>query len=209
MFKFPENGLYIKCSKEEKKKAGDPGKGAQATGALPEKSIKIMQSAPGRYGREVLENRTSCTSERPALKKEMFIMKYLTSDSLNSLFKPFSGWFDNNYSASVMRTDVKSNDKEYTLSIDLPGVDKNNIEISLQDGYLTVQAVRHSEESEKDEKSNYVFRERTYGRMSRSFYVGEGVKEESVKAKYDNGILTVIVPKYNEEEKALKKIAIE
>ena len=136
-------------------------------------------------------------------------MKYLTSDSLNSLFKPFSGWFDNNYSASVMRTDVKSNDKEYTLSIDLPGVDKNNIEISLQDGYLTVQAIRHSEESEKDEKSNYVFRERTYGRMSRSFYVGEGVKEESVKAKYDNGILTVIVPKYNEEEKALKKIAIE
>ena len=49
-------------------------------------------------------------------------MKYLTSDSLNSLFKPFSGWFDNNYSASVMRTDVRSNDKEYTLSIDLPGI---------------------------------------------------------------------------------------
>ena len=73
MFERAEKGLYIKCSKEEKKKAGDPGKGAQATGALPEKSIKIMQSAPGRYGREVPENRTSCTSGRPTSKKEMLL----------------------------------------------------------------------------------------------------------------------------------------
>ena len=75
-------------------------------------------------------------------------MKYLTSDSLNSLLKPFSGFFDNNY--SVMRTDVKSNDKEYTLSVDLPGIDKNNIDISLQDGYLTIEAVRNNEETEKE-----------------------------------------------------------
>ena len=134
-------------------------------------------------------------------------MKYLTADSLNSLLKPFSGFFDNNY--SVMRTDVKSNDKEYTLSVDLPGIDKNNIDISLQDGYLTIEAVRNNEETEKDENSNYVFRERTYGRMSRTFYVGEGIREENIKAKYENGILTVVVPKYKEEEKALKKIAIE
>ena len=108
-----------------------------------------------------------------------------------------------------MRTDVKSNDKEYTLSVDLPGIDKNNIDISLQDGYLTIEAVRNNEETEKDENSNYVFRERTYGRMSRTFYVGEGIREENIKAKYENGILTVVVPKYKEEEKALKKIAIE
>lgn len=55
MFKFPETGLYIKCSKEEKKKAGDPGKEAQATDPLPEKSIKIMRAAPGQNGHEVPE----------------------------------------------------------------------------------------------------------------------------------------------------------
>ena len=104
-------------------------------------------------------------------------MKYLTSDSLNSLLKPFSGWFD--AGSSIMN------------------------------GYLTVEAVRNHEETEKDEKSNYVFRERTYGRMSRTFYVGDGIREENIKAKYDNGILTVVVPKYREEEKPLKRIAVE
>ena len=83
-------------------------------------------------------------------------MKYLTSDSLNSLLKPFGGWFDTNY--NIMKTDVKSNDKEYTLSVDLPGVDKKDIDISLKDGYLTIEAVRRSEESEGGEKSEYVFR---------------------------------------------------
>ena len=116
----------------------------------------------------------------------MFIMKYLTSDSLNSLLKPFSGWFD--AGSSIMKTDVKSDDKEYTLSIELPGIDKQNINIALEDGYLTVEAVRNHEETEKDEKSNYVFRERTYGRMSRTFYVGDGIREE---------------------EKPLKRIAVE
>ena len=136
----------------------------------------------------------------------MIIMKY--TDSLSTLLRPFSGWFDNSYS-SVMKTDVKANDKEYTLSVDLPGVNKSDIEISLQDGYLTIEATRHSEETDKEEKANYVFREKTYGRMSRSFYVGDGISEDSIKAKYENGILTVVVPKYREEDKALKRISIE
>ena len=183
MFKRKKSGLYIKCSKEEKNPQRNLGKGAPKERTLPRNPLKKYMN------------------------KEMFIMKYLTSDSLNSLLKPFSGFFDNNY--SVMRTDVKSNDKEYTLSVDLPGIDKNNIDISLQDGYLTIEAVRNNEETEKDENSNYVFRERTYGRMSRTFYVGEGIREENIKAKYENGIWTVVVPKYKEEEKALKKTAIE
>jgi len=136
-------------------------------------------------------------------------MKYSTSDSLNSFLKPFSGWFENTAS-SVMRTDVKSNDKEYVLSIDLPGVDKENIDISLQDGYLTIEAVRNNHtEGEQEERYNYVIREKTYGRMTRTFYVGDGIREENIKAKHENGILTVVVPKYKEEEKTFKKIAIE
>ncbi|MFQ7076588.1 MAG: Hsp20/alpha crystallin family protein [Christensenellaceae bacterium] len=90
--------------------------------------------------------------------------------------------------------------------MELPGIDKQNINIALEDGYLTVEAVRNHEETEKDEKSNYVFRERTYGRMSRTFYVGDGIREENIKAKYDNGILTVVVPKYREEEKPSREL---
>lgn len=105
---------------------------------------------------------------------------------------------------------VKANDKEYILSVDLPGVDKNNIELGLEDGYLTIEATRSAhKETEGEGKYDYVIREKTYGRMSRSFYVGEGIKEENVKAKYENGILTVTVPKYKEEEKVLKKISID
>ena len=135
-------------------------------------------------------------------------MKYLTNDSINALFKPFGGWFDS-ATPSVMRTDVKANDKEYILSVDLPGVDKKDIEIGLQDGYLTIEATRNFETPSDNEKFDYVVREKTYGKMSRSFYVGEGIKEENVKAKYENGILTVVVPKYREEEKILKKISVD
>lgn len=132
-------------------------------------------------------------------------MRYLTSDSLNSLLKPFGGWFDSNH--SVMQTDVVSNDKEYVLSVDLPGVDKKDISVGLQDGYLTIEAVRNN--TATDEGSEYVFRERSFGRMSRSFYIGEGIAEESIKAKYENGILTVAVPKYKEEAKLPKRISVE
>jgi HSP20 family molecular chaperone IbpA len=134
-------------------------------------------------------------------------MKYNTNESFNSLLKPFGSWFD--AGSGVMKTDVKSNDNQYLLSIDLPGVNKSDIDISLSDGYLTIEAVRHSENADNNEKYNYVFRERTFGRMSRTFYVGDGISEDKIKAKYDNGILSVIVPKYTEEEKALKKISIE
>lgn len=135
-------------------------------------------------------------------------MKYLTNDSFNSLFKPFGGWFDG-ATPSVMRTDVKASDKEYILSVDLPGVDKKNIELGLQDGYLTIEATRSPEPAEENGNFDYVVREKTYGKMTRSFYVGDGIKEENVKAKYENGILTVIVPKYREEEKTLRKISVD
>ena len=130
-------------------------------------------------------------------------MKYLTSDSLNSLLRPFGSWFD--AGSGVMKTDVQSTENEYVLNIDVPGVTKENVNISLSDGYLTIEAVRNSSTENKD----YVVRERTFGRMSRTFYVGDDIREENVKAKYDNGVLTVIVPKYKEEEKPLRRITIE
>ncbi len=95
----------------------------------------------------------------------------------------------------VMRTDVKENDKGFTLDIDLPGYKKENISAELKDGYLTVSAKADEEHEEKAEDGTYIRRERTFGSCSRSFYVGEAIEENDIKAKFEDGILKVFVPK--------------
>lgn len=109
----------------------------------------------------------------------------------------------------VMKTDIKENDKEYELTIELPGYKKENVNAELKDGYLIINATNEMNEEEKDEKG-YIRKERYYGSCQRSFFVGKNLKEEDIKAKYDNGVLTLTVPKEVErlpEEK--KYIAIE
>ena len=109
----------------------------------------------------------------------------------------------------VMKTDIKENDKEYELTIELPGYKKENVNAELKDGYLIVNATNEKNEEEKDEKG-YIRKERYYGSCQRSFFVGKNLKEEDIKAKFDNGVLTLNVPKEAErlpEEK--KYIAIE
>ncbi len=109
----------------------------------------------------------------------------------------------------VMKTDIKENDKEYELTIELPGYKKENVNAELKDGYLIINATNEKNEEEKDEKG-YIRKERYYGSCQRSFFVGKNLKEEDIKAKYDNGVLTLTVPKEVDrlpEEK--KYIAIE
>jgi HSP20 family molecular chaperone IbpA len=109
----------------------------------------------------------------------------------------------------VMKTDIKENDKEYELTIELPGYKKENVNAELKDGYLIINATNEKNEEEKDEKG-YIRKERYYGSCQRSFFVGKNLKEEDIKAKFDNGVLTLNVPKEVErlpEEK--KYIAIE
>ncbi len=95
----------------------------------------------------------------------------------------------------VMRTDVKESDKGYTLDIDLPGYKKEDISAEIKDGYLTVSAKTNEEHEEKEEDGTYIRRERTFGSCSRSFYVGEEIEESEIKAKFEDGILKVFVPK--------------
>ncbi len=95
----------------------------------------------------------------------------------------------------VMRTDVKESDKGFTLDIDLPGYKKEDISAELKDGYLTVSAKTNDEHEEKDDNGTYIRRERTFGSCSRSFYIGEEIEESEVKAKFEDGILKVFVPK--------------
>ena len=109
-----------------------------------------------------------------------------------------------------MKTDIKEKDGMYLLDIDLPGFEKENIKAELNDGYLTISATRNTSEDKSDEESGYVYRERSCGSCSRSSYVGNSVKEEDIKAAYNNGTLSLTFPKEAPQQIEEKKyIAIE
>ena len=95
----------------------------------------------------------------------------------------------------VMRTDIKENDKGFTLSIDLPGYKKEDITAEIKDGDHSVSAKTSEEHEDKDEDGTYIRKERTFGSCSRNFYIGEEIEETEVKAKFEDGILKVFVPK--------------
>ena len=114
------------------------------------------------------------------------------------------------HAKNMMKTDVKEKDNGYEVAIDLPGFKKDELHLELNDGYLTISAEKGLDKDEKDKNDKYIRRERYAGSMSRSFYVGENMKEEDIHAKYENGILTLDVPK--EQKKAVPEkryIAIE
>ena len=111
----------------------------------------------------------------------------------------------------LMKTDIKDTDSGYEITMNLPGVKKEDVKAELKDGYMTVSAVTSSNKDEKDEKGRYIRRERYSGSCSRSFYVGEGVTEADIKAKFEDGTLKMLVPK-KEEKLAVenkKYVAIE
>ena len=94
---------------------------------------------------------------------------------------------------SIMKTDIKETEDQYVLSVELPGFNKEDVKLSLKDGYLNISAATQNEDEEKDGK--FLRRERYTGSMTRSFYVGEDITEEDVKAKFGNGVLTLSLPK--------------
>ena len=100
--------------------------------------------------------------------------------------------------SKVMKTDIKEKKDKYIIDIDLPGYEKEDIKMEISDGYLTVHASVNKEMD--DEKGKYVRKERYVGECSRSFYVGENVKEEEIKAKFKNGTLTIEVPKKDDKK---------
>ena len=108
---------------------------------------------------------------------------------------------------NFMKKDVKECDKDYKLEIEMPGYDKKDINLSLDNGYLTVSAKKEFSEEEKDEENNYIRRERRFGSCTRSFYVGE-VREEEINAKLENGVLNIIIPKEIKKIETKKNIEI-
>ena len=115
-----------------------------------------------------------------------------------------------NMAKNIMKTDVRETDKGYELDVDLPGFKKDEVQVQLKDGYLTISAAKGLDKDEEDKKGNYIRRERYAGSTSRSFYVGNGVKNEDVHAKFENGVLRLSIPKKAAEEiEADKYVSIE
>ena len=108
---------------------------------------------------------------------------------------------------NMMKTDVKERDNEYVIDVELPGIDKKDVNLNLRDGYLVISAHREHNVNEDNKKENFIRRERSYGSFSRSFYVGD-IKEKDIDAKLENGILQIIVPKSQKSLDSSSRIEI-
>ena len=129
----------------------------------------------------------------------------------------FNDWFDFSFpdvdrkyygrrsADQLMRTDVKEKDDAYEVEIDLPGFKKDEIKAELENGYLTISATKGANNDEQDKKGKYIRRERYAGTMQRSFYVGDDVTQEDIKAKFENGILRLSIPKKDAKAVETKK----
>ena len=153
----------------------------------------------------------------------MLMPSIFGEDLFDNFMKDFP-FFDDNAESNVekklygrrgknlMKTDIRETDTGYELEMDLPGFRKDEIRASLRDGYLTISAAKGLDKDEQEKTSGrYIRQERYSGAMSRTFYVGEDVKQEDIKAKFENGILSLSVPKPVEQKKVetSKRIAIE
>ena len=127
-------------------------------------------------------------------------------------FDLFDDFFDDNFFSkkdkSLMKTDIRETKDKFIIDMDLPGFSKENINLSLKNGYLEINA-KVEKEDNSNEEEKYVRKERFYGECSRSFYVGDDVTEEDISAEFKNGILKIEVPKVNPEEKETETKQIE
>lgn len=110
--------------------------------------------------------------------------------------------------SSLMKTDIKEKKNKYIIEVDLPGCDKENISLELNNGYLEISA-KVIKESNNEGDERYLRQERFYGECSRSFYVGDQVVQEDIDAEFKNGILKIEVPKVEEVEETPESKRIE
>ena len=136
-----------------------------------------------------------------AVRNDPFDLANVFDDFFSDSFMP--AFFT---SANPIKADVRETDKEFIVEADMPGVKKEDIRLDLRDGVLTI-GVEHNEQT-NEEKENYIRKERRYGSYSRTFHV-DGVNQENVSAKYNDGVLTVNLPKVEEEKPKSHKIDIQ
>ncbi len=141
----------------------------------------------------------------------MFRPSIFNDNFTDSLFDEFfndSFWPTNRMARPAsrsMNTDIKETENNYQIEMELPGFTKEDVKADLKDGYLTIQASHDESKDSKDENGKYLRKERYSGSCSRSFYVGEAVTQEDIKAKFTDGILTVLVPKMEKKPEVEEK----
>ncbi len=133
-----------------------------------------------------------------------------TDDAIGRLFKAFDEPFFREiagYSGGGFKVDVKENEKDYELTAELPGLTKEDVSLDYTDGYLTISANKTQSKDEGDEKSGYIRRERSFGSMSRSFYI-DNIDKTKATAGFKDGVLTVRLPKMTETQPSRHEIKI-
>ena len=128
------------------------------------------------------------------------------TDNRNTLLDDFNNFFKGSFLSKDMKTDIEENEKEYLVTVDVPGVDKNNISVDFDDNTLTIEINQENEKDNSDK--SYIRKERSSFSMSRSYYLENGT-EEGIKAKLDNGVLDIVIPKTNKPAQNKKLISIE
>ena len=122
------------------------------------------------------------------------------------IFDPFKGFFDN-MSADPCRTDIRDEGDRFIMESELPGFNKEDISVDISDGYMTVSAEHSTENEEKDDKGNYIRRERSYGSFSRSFDISD-VDADHISAEYKNGVLEMILPKTQTTKPETRRLTV-
>lgn len=131
-------------------------------------------------------------------------------DFMDFSFPDISRELYGKHAKNVMKTDVRELDEGYEVLVDLPGFKKDEIEVQLENGYLSISAAKGLDKQENDKNGKYLRKERYAGSMSRSFYVGEDITETDIQAKFEDGILRLEIPKKEARAVETKKyIAIE
>ena len=131
----------------------------------------------------------------------MLMTNFFDNSLLDNFFSvPSDSYRTKSNTTGLMQTDIKESDTEYEIIMNLPGFKKENVKGELKDGYLVVTATNAEDDTDKNIK--YLCRERYSGGCSRSFYVGEEITQQDIKAKFENGVLTFIVPKIDKTARA-------
>lgn len=140
--------------------------------------------------------------------------RYYVSKNNHDLYDPFLKdffsypFFDERHSKEVMKADVLDENDHYLVKVDVPSFKKEDITLSLEQGYLTITA-KHESDHEEKKHGKFIRQERYYGSYSRSFYVGEQLQEKDIKAKLENGVLQITFPKEEQKNPENKIISIE
>ena len=141
-------------------------------------------------------------------------MNLIPRDSITDLSRFFDDFFPvgrlSSESGSAFlspQVDIKADDDQYSIIVDVPGVKKEDIHVTLEDGVLTLEAERHEEKTEED-KGKVIRKERRSGKYTRSFNVGRGVAVEDIAGNFENGVLTITVPKAASKPPVTKRVEI-